>query len=160
MTQQDKDMENLRRQVEDAQKRIEAWPDKHEDLANLLPTEGLCTLCYLAGKAEAPKHDLILLCPHPSALLVPYRWSDGRLRAGSRYMADKSAFVDMLKAITERYAGVNPAATIHWARLHGAATDLLAACELAILALTGHEDEAVALEALLAAVALAKGKAE
>ena len=63
-------------------------------------------------------------------MLVPYRWSNGRLRARERYMADKSTFVDLVKAITERYAGVNPAATGRWMRLHGAAQELLAACEM------------------------------
>ena len=146
------------RQVDEALKRLQAWSGKDEDLVDLLPKQGLCNLCYLAGRTEQPQHDLILLCPHPSALLVPYRWSDGRLRAGSRYMADKSAFVDVVKALVEHYAGVAPEATGRWIRLHGAATDLLAACELAILALSGHEDEAVALEALRAAVASAKGE--
>ena len=45
-----------------------------------------------------------------------------------------------------------------WVCVHNAASDLLAACELAIKALSGFWDEAVALEALRAAVALAKGE--
>ena len=154
------DMDEVKRQVEEATKRIEAWSGKEEELANLLPTQGLCSLCYLAGRTEQPNHDLVLLCPHPSALLIPYRWSDGRLRAGARYIVDKSAFVDVIRAITEHYAGVNPAATRHWMKLHEAAEPLLDACDLAILALSGHEDEAVALQALLAAVALARGESE
>ena len=149
-------MDDLKRQVDEATKRIEAWPDKDKDLANLLPTQGVCTLCYLGGKTEQPHHDLILLCPHPSALIIPYAWSDGRLRAGSRYMADKSTFVDMLRMLAERYAGQSPEATGRWVRLHGAAGHLLDACELAIAALSGFGDEAVVLEALRAAVALAK----
>mgnify|MGYP001619146440 CR=1 FL=1 len=148
--------DDLKRQVEEATNRIKAWPDKDEDLTKLLPAQGVCTLCYLAGRREQPQHDLILLCPHPSALLLPYRWSNGRLRAGDRYMADKSAFVDVVKAITERYAGVNPAATARWMRLHSAASDLLDACELAIQALSGFGDEKEALASLRSAVAEAK----
>ena len=149
--------------VEEAQRRLNAWPDRDKDLINLLPTEGVCSLCYLAGKAEQPKHDLILLCPHPSALLVPYRWSDGRLRAGDRYMADKSAFVDMLKSLAEHYAGVNPAATASWMRLHGAAQELLAA--LQVLVLTPHildhleANDPMALEQARAAIAKASPQA-
>ena len=124
-----REMEDLKQKVEEAQKRLQAWPDKGEELGTLLPREGLCSLCYLAGKTEQPEHDLVILCPHPSALLVPYRWSNGRLRARERYMADKSTFVDLVKAITERYAGVNPATTGRWMRLHGAAQELLVACE-------------------------------
>lgn len=144
------------RQVEEATNRLEAWPDKHEDLANLLPKQGLCSLCYLAGKAEQPNHDLILLCPHPSALFLPFAWSNGRLRAGSRYMADKSTFVDMLRVLAERYAGQNREATGRWVRLHGAAESLLYACELAIQALSGFGDEKEALASLRSAVAEAK----
>lgn len=131
-------LDDAKRQVEEATKRIQAWPDKDQDLANLLPAEGVCTLCYLGGKTEPPKHDLIWLCPHPSALFVPYAWSNGRLRAGPRYMADKSTFVDLLRAVAERYAGENPASTGWWMRLHGAAQDLLAACESALALLTGQ----------------------
>ena len=151
-------MDDVKRQVEEATRRLDAWPDKYEDLVELLPKQGLCNLCYLAGRTEQPNHELILLCPHPSVLLVPYRWSDGRLRAGSRYMADKSVFVDMVMAILERYAGEHPETTGRWIRLHGAASHLVDACELAIKALSGFEDEAVALGALRAAVALAKGE--
>ena len=147
----------LKRQVEDALKRLQAWPGNDQDLAKLLPKEGLCSLCFLAGRTEQPQHDLILLCPHPSAMLVPYHWSNGRLRAGEKHIADKTAFVDMVTAILEQYAGQHPETTGRWLRLHNAATDLVDACELAILALSAHEDEAVALEALRAAVALAKG---
>ena len=150
------EMDDVKRQIEEEVERVKAWPDKHAELMNALPWEGLCALCYLGGKMEQPKHDLILLCPHPSVLIVPYAWSNGRLRAGSRYMGDKSVIIDMMRALAERYAGVNPAATAKWIRLHGAAEQLLDACELAIRALSGHENEAVALEALRAAVALAK----
>ena len=149
--------DDLIRQVEEAQKRLQAWPGKDEDLAQLLPKQGLCSLCFLAGRTEQPQHDLILLCPHPSALLVPYRWSDGRLRAGRPAIADKSAFVDMVNAIVEHYAGQHPETTGRWMRLHSAASDLVDACKLAILALSGHGDEAVALEALRMAVALTEG---
>lgn len=147
--------DDLKRQVDEALARAAAWPDRDKDLVDLLPTEGLCSLCYMAGRNEQPQHDLVLLCPHPSALLVPYRWSDGRLRTGPRYMADKSAFVDVVKAIVERYAGENPAATGRWMRLHGAAQDLLEACEMAIRALSGFEDEKKALASLRSAVAKA-----
>ena len=135
------EMNDLKRQIEAAQKRVQAWADKDEDLTNLLPKQGVCSLCYLAGRTPMPPHDLILLCPHPSALLISYSWSNGRLRAGMRAMADKSAFVDMVKAIVDDYAGVNPAATDKWMRLHGAAGALLEACELAIEALSGFGDE-------------------
>ena len=145
------------RQVEEAQKLLQAWSGKDQDLVTLLPKQGLCGLCYLSGKTDQPNHDLVILCPHPSATLIPYRWSNGRLRAGRPSMADKSAFVDMVTAILEQYAGQHPETTGRWLRLHNAASDLVDACELAILALSGHEDEAVALEALRAAVKLAKG---
>lgn len=159
MTQQDMDEKNLRRQVEEAQKRLQAWSGKDEDLVELLPKQGLCSLCYLTGKTEQPNHDLILLCPHPSALFIPFAWSNGRLRAGSRYVADKSAFVDMLRAVAERYAGQNPEATGRWLRLHGAAQALVDACELAIACLSGYRvDEEVALAKLRSAVALAQGE--
>ena len=148
--------DDVKRQIEEATNRIQAWPDKDEDLINLLPAQGVCTLCYLAGRREQPKHELILLCPHPSALIVPYAWSAGRLRAGSRYMADKSTFVDLLRALTERYAGVNPGTTARWMRLHSAAQELLDACELAIPALSGFGDEEKALASLRSAVAEAK----
>jgi len=134
----------VKRQVDELIERVQAWPDNAKDIANLLPEEGLCTLCYLGGKTEQPNHDLIFLCPHPSALFIPFSWKDGRLRAGSRYMADKSSFQDLLKALAERYAGANPAVTGRWIRLHGAAQDLLDACEsaLALLTgLTGNEEE-------------------
>ena len=148
--------DDVKRQIEEAAERLRAWPDKDAELLNALPMEGVCSLCYLAGKAEQPQHDLILLCPHPSALLVPYAWSNGRLRAGERYMADKSTFVDILRALTERYAGVNPAASAKWMRLHGAAEQMLDACELAIKALSGFGDEEEALAALRSAIAEAK----
>lgn len=148
--------DDLRRRVEEAQSRIRAWPGKDKDLANLIPREGLCSLCYLSGRVPHPNHDLILLCPHPSAMLLPFSWKEGRLVAGPGYMADKSAFVDMLRAVAERYAGVNPEATNRWMRLHNAAQDLLDACELAIVALSGFGDEEEALRALRAAVAEAK----
>ena len=131
-------MEDAKRRVEAAVNRAEAWPDKAEDFVNLLPEQGLCTLCYLAGRSEQPKHDLIFLCPHPSALFIPYAWADGRLRAGSRYMADKSTFVDLLRALAERYAGEHPETTGRWIRLHGAAQDLLEACRAAVALLTGQ----------------------
>lgn len=151
-------MDDIKRQIEDAQRRLQGWPGKDEDLGNLLPKQGLCSLCFLAGRIPMPPHDLVFLCPHPSLLFVPYRWSDGRLREGSRYMADKSAFVDVVRSLTEHYAGVNPAATAKWMRLHGAAQALLDACELAIPALSGFGDEAAALAALRSAVAEAKGE--
>ena len=131
-------LNDARRKVDEATRRIQAWPDKDKDLAILLPAEGVCSLCYLAGRTEQPNHDLILLCPHPSAMFVPYAWSDGRLRAGPRYMADKSTFVDMLRMLAERYAGENPAATGRWLRLHSAAQDLLDACGAAVDLLTGQ----------------------
>jgi hypothetical protein len=137
-------LDDAKHQVEEASERLGAWPDRHEEMAHLFPKQGLCALCYLAGKTEQPKHDLIWLCPHPSALFVPYAWSNGRLRAGSRYMADKSTFVDLLRAIGERYAGENPAATVRWMRLHRAAQDLLDACEATealLTGLTGNEEE-------------------
>ena len=148
--------DDFKLQIDWLLRRLEAWPDKGAELTKLLPTEGLCSICYLSGKTDQPNHDLILLCPHPSALLVPYAWSNGRLRAGARYMADHSAFVDVVKALVDRYAGVNPAATGRWMRLHGAAQELLDACELAIPALSGFGDEAVALASLRNAVAEAK----
>ena len=61
------EMDDLKRQVEEATKRVQVWPDRDKDLAKLLPTEGVCTLCYLGGKKEQPQHDLIIMCPHPSA---------------------------------------------------------------------------------------------
>lgn len=128
----------MKRKVEEAQRRLNAWPGKDEDLVKLLPKQGLCNLCYLAGKAEQPNHDLVILCPHPSALLVPYRWSNGCLRAGQGYLADKSVFVDILRMLAERYAGENPAATGRWLRLHSAAQDLLDACKAAVELLTGQ----------------------
>ena len=146
--------DDLKRQFEEATKRIEAWPEKHEDLTNLLPTQGVCSLCYLAGRMEQPNHDLVILCPHPSALIIPYAWSDGRLRAGLRYMADKSTFVDMLRMLAERYAGQNPEATGRWLRLHGAAGGLLSACESAVALLTGQAgDEEEVLATLRQAIA-------
>lgn len=148
---------DLKRQIEEAARRLESWPDKDEDLVKLLPKQGVCSLCYLADRTEQPRHDLVLLCPQPYALLVPYRWSDGRLRAGPSYMADKSAFVDMVKSVLDGYAGENPAATRRWMRLHSAASDLLKACELAIQALSGFEDEDKALASLRSAVAEAQG---
>ena len=155
-SQQDMDMDNLRRQLEESQRRLNAWPGKDEDLVKLLPKQGLCGLCYLAGRTEQPKHDLILLCPHPSALLIPFAWSNGRLRAGPHSMADKSAFVDMVTAILEHYAGQHPETTGRWVRLHSAAPALVAACELAILALSGFGDEKEALASLRSAVDEAK----
>ena len=149
--------DDLKRQFEEATKRIEAWPEKHEDLTNLLPTQGVCTLCYLAGKTEQPHHDLILLCPHPSALIIPYAWSDGRLRAGVRYMADKSTFVDMLRMLAERYAGQSPEKTGQWLRRHGAAGGRLSACESAGALLTGQAgDEEEGLAMLRDAIAKAR----
>jgi hypothetical protein len=134
-------MDRLKRQIYEATNRVQAWPLKDQDLTKLLPTEGVCTLCYLAGRTEQPKHDLILLCPHPSALLVPYRWSNGRLRAGPGYMADKSTFVDMVRALAEHYAGENLAATGRWMKLHGAAPALLEACAAAVLLLAGQKED-------------------
>ena len=146
--------DDLKRQIEEATNRVEAWPEKDEDLTNLLPTQGVCTLCYLGGKAEQPHHDLILLCPHPSALIIPYAWSDGRLRAGLRYMADKSTFVDILRMLAERYAGQSPEKTGQWLRLHGAAGHLLDACLSAVALLTGQAgDEEEVLATLRQAIA-------
>ena len=152
------DMDDLRRRIDEATKRLDAWPDKDQDLVNLLPTLGLCSLCYMAGRAPQPKHDLILLCPHPSALFIPYAWSNGRLRAGQRYMADKSTFVDLLRALAERYAGEHPETTGRWVRLHGAAQNMLEACEAAVTLLTGeagNEEEVLAM--LHDAITVAKG---
>ena len=159
MTQQDDmDRENLRRQIEEGQRRLNAWPGKNEDLANLLPTEGFCSLCYLAGRTEQPNHDLVILCPHPSALLVPYRWSNGRLRVGDLYMVDKSAFVDVVTAILEHYAGQHPETTGRWVRLHSAASELLEACVQALELLTGQrEDRDEVRTALLEAIKAAEG---
>ena len=151
-------MEDAKRQGEAAVNRAQAWADKDADLVNLLPEQGLCLLCHLGGKAEQPKHDLIFLCPHPSALIIPYAWSNGRLRAGARFMADKSCFVDVIKAIVDRYAGEHPDTTGRWIRLHGAAQDLLEACRAAVALLTGqagNEEEVLAL--LRDAIAQAKG---
>ena len=149
--------DDLKCQIEKVNERIDAWPDRHADLTHHLPTQGVCTLCYLGGKTEQPPHDLILLCPHPSALIIPYAWSDGRLRAGIRYMADKSTFVDMLRMLAERYAGQNPEATGRWLRLHGAAGGLLSACESAVALLTGQAgDEEEVLAMLRDAIAKAR----
>ena len=152
------DMDDLRRRIDEATKRLDAWPDKDQDLVNLLPTQGLCSLCYMAGRTPQPKHDLILLCPHPSALFIPYAWANGRLRAGQRYLADKSTFVDLVRALAERYAGEHPETTGRWARLHEAAQDMLDACEAAVTLLTGeagNEEEVLAM--LRGAITVAKG---
>lgn len=150
-------MDDLHRRIDEATKRLDAWPDKDADLVPQLPTQGLCSLCYMAGRTPQPKHDLVILCPHPSALFIPYAWSNGRLRAGQRYMADKSTFVDLLRALAERYAGEHPETTGRWVRLHGAAPQLVEACEAAVTLLTGeagNEEEVLAM--LRDAIALAK----
>ena len=145
--------------VEEMVQRAGAWSDRDKDLVALLPTEGLCLTCYLAGRTEQPRHDLIFLCPHPLAVFQPFSWKDGRLVGGPRYMADKSTFVDLLKAITQQYAGVNPEATHRWIRLHGAAQDLLEACGMAIDLLLGTTgDDAQVLIKLREAMAKALGE--
>ena len=150
-------MDDVKRTIEDRVRLLQEWPDRDKDLAKQLPAEGLCALCWAMGRTPQPRHDLILLCPHPSALIVPFSWNDGRLIAGPRAMVDKTAMEDMVKVLAERYARQSTEYAQKWVRLHAAAAALLEACEVAVPALRGFGNEEEALRLLTAAISEAKG---
>ena len=95
--------DELLRQVEEAGKALDAWPDKEKELAGYLPETGLCAQCWLRGHKEQPDHYILILCPSgSSAVLHSYTWRDGILAVKGKYMLAPDALEESVGAIVQR----------------------------------------------------------
>ncbi len=100
--------DDLLQRVVEAQKKLEAWPLKDLDLSQNLPTEGVCSVCYLDGQEEQPAHIVIVLCPYPGGFIQTYRWSGDRLVKDQAAVTDHTAVEATIKGLVDRYVGKGP----------------------------------------------------
>ncbi len=104
--------DDLLRRVEEAGRALEAWPQKDLELSQHLPTEGLCSVCYLHGLAsgdvEQGPHIIIVLCPAPGGYIQTYKWSGDRLVQDQRLVTDSTAVEATIKGLVDRDVGKGP----------------------------------------------------
>jgi hypothetical protein len=106
-------MDDLIKRVEAAREELERWPQKDLELSEHIPTEGLCSVCYLTGlhsggQEEQRPHVVIVLCPSPGAFIQTYRWSGDRLVVDQKLLADSTAVEASIKGLVDRYVGKGP----------------------------------------------------
>ena len=104
--------DDLRQRVEEAGRALEAWPQKDLELSHHLPTEGLCSVCYLhglaSGETEQGPHLVIILCPAPGGYIQTYKWSGDRLVQDQRLVTDSTAVEATIKGLVDRYVHGTP----------------------------------------------------